>query len=86
MARTPVQVYDRSGNLIEETFADVPDSVVNADTIRDRLRTALDANVAYLALATPTTAQQRTQIERLTRQTNALLRLALDDVDSTDGT
>lgn len=86
MARIPVQTYDHSGHLIEETFVDVPDDVVNVDVLRDRMRGAFAVNAAYLAIPTPTTVQQRVQVERLTRQTTALLRLALGELDTIDGT
>lgn len=60
------------------------------DTTRTGLRakaaTALDANRAYLAIAAPTTAQMRQQLERVTRQTNALIRLVVGLLDDTSDT
>lgn len=58
----------------------------NEETLRDRMRAALAVNAAYLAIAAPTTLQQRAQIERLTRQTTTLLREALGELDTVDGT
>lgn len=67
---------------------DVGDALVrtNRDGLRAKAATALDANRTYLAITTPTTAQMRAQLERVTRQTNALIRLVvglLDDVSDT---
>jgi hypothetical protein len=56
----------------------------NALTLRDRLRLALTSNATYLAIPAPTAADVRVQTERLTRQVNALVRLALQDLDVTD--
>lgn len=84
--KVPSRTYDRDGRLVEAVDVDVPDAIVNADMLNDRLRAALAVNVAYLAIAAPTAAQQRAQIERLTRQTTALLRLALGEIDTVDGT
>ncbi|MBP7630285.1 MAG: hypothetical protein KA758_07525 [Acidimicrobiales bacterium] len=58
----------------------------NARTIEDRLRSGLDANKAYLAIATPTAAQQRAQLARLTRQNTALIRRLLRDLTDTSDT
>lgn len=58
----------------------------NQRTIEDRLRAALDANRTYLAIDTPTAAQQRAQVARLTRQNTALIRHLLRDLTDTSNT
>jgi hypothetical protein len=58
----------------------------NEQTLRTRALTALAANATYLALSPPTTAQAVAQVERLTRECSGLIRLALNLVDSLDGT
>ena len=58
----------------------------NQRTVEDRLRSALDANRTYLAIATPTAAQQRAQVARLTRQNTALIRRLLRDLTDTSDT
>lgn len=47
---------------------------------------ALSGNATFLALASPTTAQAITQVKALTRQVDALIRLAANQLDSTGGT
>lgn len=58
----------------------------NGRTLEDRLRRFLGLNADFLALAAPTAAQRNTQVERLARQTNALIRLALRDLSDIGGT
>jgi hypothetical protein len=66
---------------------DLPDDPAEvAGTIEDRLRSRLDANRTYLALDTPTAAQQRAQVARLTRQNTALIRHLLRDLTDTSDT
>ncbi len=63
-----------------------PAEVANEATIEDRLRARLDANRTYLAIDTPTAAQQRAQLARLTRQNTALIRHLLRDLTDTSDT
>ena len=63
-------------------------SEINADTLRERASAALDANRAFLAIPAPgpTNAQVVGQVQRLTRECSAMIRLELNATDTTDGT
>lgn len=50
--------------------------------LRSKATTALTANSTFLALASPTAAQQLAQLKLLTRENNALVRLLLGLLDS----
>ena len=56
----------------------------NRDSIEEQAGAALDANTAYLGLATPTNAQVAAQVKALTRQNNKIIRLVLGRLDGTD--
>ena len=81
-------VYDEAGKPVEtvevKDLPVVPPEEKVRASIEDRLRQALDNNRTYLALPAPTAAQQRKHTERLTRQTNALIRQVLGLLDTDD--
>lgn len=56
----------------------------NESSIRDRATVALADNRAFLAIASPTAAQNAAQVKSLTRQVNGLIRLALHRFDGSD--
>lgn len=56
----------------------------NGTTIRTQAATALGTNTAFLTFGAPTNAQIVAQVRALTRQTNGLIRLAINALDATD--
>lgn len=58
----------------------------NRQSIETKALNALAANVTFLALASPTTAQVTAQVKLLTRETSALIRLLLNQLGDTAGT
>lgn len=90
--------WDKAGSVVESrpltadevsAFARVAQGSVKAEnqrTLEDRLRRLLALNTEFLALAAPTAAQQNTQVERLTRECSALIRLALRDLGDVSDT
>lgn len=59
-------------------------AAVATETVAGRLRTLMAGNRDYLALTAPTAAETRKQVDKITRQVNALIRLALSDLDNID--
>lgn len=61
-----------------------PPEVVNEETLRQRAEEALAANGAFLAKATPTNAEILAHVRLLTRESSALIRLALGRFETVD--
>lgn len=58
----------------------------NRQMLLARTRAAIQSNLDYLALDPPTTAQRAAQVDALTRQMVAVLRLVGEVLDDTAGT
>ena len=56
----------------------------NAESLRAKASAALTANATFLAIASPTNAQTLAQVQRLTRECTALIRLLIGDVSVDD--
>lgn len=56
----------------------------NSVTLQSRAAAALASNRTFLALASPTNAQVLAQVQALTKQNTALIRLLLNQFDGTD--
>jgi hypothetical protein len=79
MPLEPVHTYT-AGVLVATRQELVSQEFVNRRTLEARARAALADNAAFLAIASPTAGQNAAQAKALTRQVNALIRLALHDV------
>lgn len=81
------QTFNADGTVAESTIVqvDVTADVVAFD-LHTKARAALVANTAYLAIATPTNAQVVAQVQRLTRECSAIIKLLLEDLADTTGT
>jgi hypothetical protein len=59
-------------------------SVTNKTDITAKLKLAIDDNNTYLALTAPTTAQNTTEIKKLARQNNRIIRHIMAMFDAAD--
>lgn len=71
-----VIIHDHTGLFTQEE--------TNRSEIESKARDALVANRAFIAIASPSNAQNAAQLKALTRQVNGLIRLTLGDLEGTD--
>ena len=62
---------------------DAPAEVLNEAALRSKAQTALAANSTFLAITSPSNTQTLAQVRTLTRECNAIIRLLIDQLDST---
>ncbi len=74
------------GVLVASEDVQVPLQESNAQEMRDKACQALTANATFLALVSPTNAQTLAQVQRLTRESTAVIKLMLGQLDDTAGT
>lgn len=58
--------------------------VANRTDLIEKLQLALDANKTFLAITSPTNAQNAAQVKQLTRQMNRLIRVVANLTDQTE--
>lgn len=85
-AQTSTRPYTASENAEADSLALAVVVEANRNSIRDKAAQAIATNDAFLALGNPNNAQTLTQVQRLTRENTALIRLVIGALDSTDGT
>jgi hypothetical protein len=78
--------YTAEETAIAAALAAATTTDTNRSTIEQRAQQALAANETFLALASPTNAQNAAQIKLLTRECQGLIRLAIKALDSLNGT
>ncbi len=58
----------------------------NSQSLQQKAQNALVNNATFLAIGSPSQAQAVAQVQTLTRQVNALIRMTLNQYDTTAGT
>lgn len=86
VARAALKGWLPTSAVDATTLSTVQTRETNRTSLKSKADTALTSNATYLALASPTTAQNTAQIKALTKQNNAIIRLLIEKLDSTSGT
>lgn len=76
--------YSEAENIEADIRAAAAVVAANRSTLTGQAMAALAGNRDFLALASPTNAQTLAQVKALTRQMNAVIRLLVGDLSSTD--
>jgi len=81
------RVLNDQGEEIGEDREIIPTpEMANAAVLRNRILQGITVNADHLAKATTTNAQNTAHLRELTKQVNALARLVLELLNTTDGT
>lgn len=84
MATISHETYDQAGNLIQTQTITVPDSVVNADTLRNHITQAIQTfEDADRNWATLTAAQRNDVMKQAVRAIARLARIVNNQLDAT---
>jgi len=90
--------WDHSGNVTQQRALTTQEAAAlaaedaqntantNRGTLQARAQTAIANNVTFLGLASPTNAQTLAQVQSLTKQVDALIKLALGLLSDASGT
>jgi hypothetical protein len=83
MPTETIETYDSEGNLSETRTVEVSQRQVNREILEKKAREALAANAAYIANPPPLATDVAKQVIALTKQNNGIIRLLLNELDST---
>jgi hypothetical protein len=83
MATRTIETY-RDGVLVSTGTYVVPNDVLVRESITSKVSTAIAANNAYLAIASPTVAQNTAYLKMVARELNGLARLVNVLLDTDD--
>lgn len=61
-------------------------NLANLATLQKKAQGAIDNNITYLGITSPTAAQVTAQVSALTRQMNAVIRVLINAIDTVSGT
>lgn len=82
--KTEERPFTAEENEEADESAPLRTAEVNAETLEQRLSNAIQANLDYLALTSPTNAQNVAQIRLLTRENLALIRMVTQRLETLD--
>lgn len=84
--QTSTRPYTASENALADTSAAAETARINETALRDKARNALTNNATFLADGSVTQAEAVAQVQKLTRQVNALIKLEVRELADQNGT